>query len=342
MQPPAESAFAANLAALDSADYAVLDVQFGTNRSPTGNTDPNEYFGPNRSASLIVGVVRVSIPVTTHRPGNLERPGRFLWFTRKENPRNHVMLQSVTLSTLDEWKASLQQGAAENVFVYVHGYSNTFAVAARKAAQISYDLGIQDGVTAMFSWPSQGTTQGYPADEAAAEAAIPSLRQFLSTLRDARPNAHINIVCHSMGSRVVSAVLREFARDSTAPRYVNVVYAAADIDAQVFREQVLPEIQGVASRITMYASENDKALILSKQFHAWWRAGQSGDSLVVMNGLDTIDASRLDTGFLGHGYYAESKAVIDDLFMLLRRSLPPQERNLRSANRANRPYWVFP
>jgi esterase/lipase superfamily enzyme len=342
MQPLAESVFVAGLAARDSADYAVVDVHFGTNRSATGNTDPNEYFGPERGPALAVGVARVSIPVNAHRPGNLERPGRFLWFTRKEDPRKHVTLQSLTLSTLDNWKTSLQQGAAEQVLVFVHGYSNSFAVAARKAAQISYDLGVTDGITAMFSWPSQGTTPGYPADEAAVEASVPYLREFLRALHDARPNAHINIICHSMGSRVVSAVLREFARDSLAPRYVNVVYAAADIDAQVFREQVLPEITGVASRITLYASANDKALLLSKEFHAWWRAGQSGDSLLVVDGLDTIDASRLDTGFLGHGYYAESKVVIDDLFMLLRRSLSPRERNLRAAMRGTRPYWVFP
>ncbi|MEW5916724.1 MAG: alpha/beta hydrolase [Gemmatimonadota bacterium] len=341
IQPPTQSEFETAMLARDSAEYVLIDVQFGTNRTVIGDGAPNDFFGPDRS-TLSVGTARVSIPVARHRPGNLERPGRFLWIRKREDPRNHVVLQHVTVASLDQWKASLQQGGAERIFVYVHGYSNRFDAAARKAAQLSYDLGIEDGVTAMFSWPSQGTPQGYPADEPAVEASIPAFRDFLRAMRDARPNALIDVICHSMGSRLVSAVLREFARDSADVRLVNVVYAAADIDAQVFREQVLPEIRGAASRVTLYASANDRALSLSRQFHAGWRAGLSGDSLLVADGLDTIDASRLDTDWLGHGYFAESKQVIDDLFMLVRRNLAPDERNLRAANRGERRYWLFP
>jgi hypothetical protein len=41
-------------------------------------------------------------------------------------------------------------------------------------------------------------------------------------------------------------------------------------------------------------------------------------------------------------YFAENKAVIDDLFLLVRHSLPPAQRNLRERLKAGRSYWILP
>jgi esterase/lipase superfamily enzyme len=346
LQPPPEAAAESALAQLDTAEYEAIDVHFGTNRRPTGRLDPNEFFGSQRGPQLNLGIVRVSIPKNIHRPGELERPYRFVGFVRKEDPRKHVTLLALTPLSASEWKASLADSTLpsgqDQILVYVHGYNNDFAAAARKAAQLSYDLGMSYGSTAMFSWPSQATLQGYPADEAASEAAIPLLSRFLITLRDGRPSAKISLIAHSMGARVVGAVLRQFAALPDGPRFDQVIFAAADIDAEVFRDQVVPAIRNVGSRVTLYASDNDAALRLSKRFHAFRRAGQAGDSIVILDGLDTVDASTVDTDRLGHGYFAENKQVIDDLFMLLRRALPPGDRNLRPRGQAPRAYWVLP
>jgi hypothetical protein len=45
--------------------------------------------------------------------------------------------------------------------------------------------------------------------------------------------------------------------------------------------------------------------------------------------LDVVDASSVPAGALDHSYYAENKEVIDDIFMLVRRGLRPEQRNLR-------------
>ena len=51
-----------------------------------------------------------------------------------------------------------------------------------------------------------------------------------------------------------------------------------------------------ADRVTLYASSSDEALALSKQVHGYPRAGESGDQLVVVPGIDTIDVSAVNTG----------------------------------------------
>jgi hypothetical protein len=40
--------------------------------------------------------------------------------------------------------------------------------------------------------------------------------------------------------------------------------------------------------------------------------------------LDTVDASAVDTSLVGHSYYGDNRAVLADLFYLLRNGAPPR------------------
>jgi hypothetical protein len=97
-----------------------------------------------------------------------------------------------------------------------------------------------------------------------------------------------------------------------------------------------------AKRTTLYCSKNDWALYASDRFNDGPRAGDSSDQVIVADGLDTIDASDMDTELLGHSYYGSCMPLIDDLRTLLKENLPPQERRL-IAQETNRkiPYWMF-
>ena len=46
------------------------------------------------------------------------------------------------------------------------GYNVDFKESAIRAAQIGYDLNVK-GITSFFSWPSQGSLEGYPGQAAA-------------------------------------------------------------------------------------------------------------------------------------------------------------------------------
>jgi hypothetical protein len=72
------------------------------------------------------------------------------------------------------------------------------------------------------------------------------------------------------------------------------------------------------------------------------RAGSAGPDVVVVDGIDTIDATDLDTGFLRHSYAMEHRSIIADLYALLWHNQPPSERfGMRPAMSPRGPYWIF-
>jgi hypothetical protein len=99
----------------------------------------------------------------------------------------------------------------------------------------------------------------------------------------------------------------------------------------------------VAERVTLYASSHDQALRLSKEINGYPRAGDSGDGLVVVPGIDTIDVSAVDTSLVGHSYYGSSDSVLTDIWDLIKCAKGPDLREyLRPRDYVGGlKYWVF-
>ena len=51
--------------------------------------------------------------------------------------------------------------------------------------------------------------------------------------------------------------------------------------------------------------------------HKYPRAGDSRDGVVLSTGLETIDASAVDDSLLGHSYFCENRAILQDMFNLI-------------------------
>src|SRR5262245_18612701 len=130
-----------------------------------------------------------------------------------------------------------------------------------------------------------------------------------------------------MGSRAAVAAVKDMVLESKQGTAFlqNIVLAAPDIDIEVFRGLAQAMNSG-AKRVTLYASSNDEALKLSRRLHGYQRAGESGDQILIAKGLDTIDATGVDTSLLGHSYYGDNRSIISDNFYLLRDGKPPGER----------------
>jgi esterase/lipase superfamily enzyme len=302
------------------------------------------YYGAARGA-LELGACTVSIP-RDHRMGELESPS-ILRFEVRYDPEKHVTLLSVDPQPADEFYRAMQAGVArsssKSAFVFVHGYNVTFDDAVRRTAQIAHDLGF-DGVPIAYSWPSQGKLPAYTIDENNVEWTVPHLEQFLVDVAERSGAEHVHLVAHSMGNRALTSALRLLAykNPSQRPLFNEVLLTAPDIDADVFRRDIVPTITKTARRVTLYASSNDEALALSKQVHGYPRAGDTGLNLVVVPGIDTIDVSAVDTSLLGHAYYASNDTVLADIFDLLHAATPPDKRRwLRGELLGTLRYWVF-
>jgi esterase/lipase superfamily enzyme len=313
------------------ADYAIVRIFYATDRNPTGNLEPAGFYGTGRAqdGNLLLGTCEVSIP-RDHRMGELEEPS--IWRLEfREDPEKHIVLLKVEQQGYEQFynllSARVQESSRKEALVFIHGFNVSFEDAARRTAQLSYDLGF-DGAPILYSWPSEGRLLRYTVDETNVKWTASHLRRFLHDVAKKSNATKIHLVAHSMGNRALTRVLESLAAEFSSipkPRFSQVILMAPDIDADVFA-QLAQRMQRIAERVTLYASSNDQALKASKEIHGYRRAGESGDAITVILGIDTIDVSSVDTSLLGHSYYAERRSVLSDMFTLIRDGTPPSER----------------
>jgi esterase/lipase superfamily enzyme len=306
--------------------------QYSSDRSPQGHIDR--------------GICQVTIP-KKHTVGEVESPS----LTRLEiveDASRHVVLQKTNrladAAFYNLLRQRVEQSERRELFVFVHGFNVSFADAARRTAQIHHDLKF-DGAPLFFSWPAHDKfIFTYPADETNVAWSVPHLKQFLLEIVKESQARSINLIAHSMGNRALAAALREIElemRDS-ARLFNQVILAAPDIDADDFRNNIAPAMQRTAQRLTLYASSRDDALLASQLVHRGPRAGDAGEGLVVIPGIDTIDVTAIDSSPWGHSYYGSSDPVLHDLQTLLNRAVPPRDRSwLSPAQRDGLTYWIF-
>jgi len=261
------------------------------------------------------------------------------------------MIRALNESQTDVFLTNLNLQLAhttnQEIFVFVHGFNVTFDDSVMRTAQLAHDLRL-DGIPVTYSWPSQGSESplGYTRDEQAAETTVPHLQWFLTTLAT-RTNARtIYLLAHSMGSRVLTGALKGIVVDGGVPHpkdiFKETILAAPDIDRNVFIDQIAPALERATKRVTLYASANDHALNASKTIHGYRRAGDTVEEIVIIRGVDTIDATAVDTSFIGHSYYGDERSVISDIFSIVSNGLSPAHRFGMTGMPKNNPkYWVF-
>ncbi|HEV7905509.1 MAG TPA: alpha/beta fold hydrolase [Pyrinomonadaceae bacterium] len=325
-------------------DFKIVPIFYGTDRRRTGKKEPGDFYGAE-IGELELGKCEISIP-KTHVRGKLEAPS--IWRGEfKEDPKLHIVLLNLTPLGADEFNSQFQTRLGEvksrDVFVFIHGYNVEFVDAARRTAQLANDLDFP-GVPVLYSWPSHGTFWDYFADGRAAKATEPHLKQFLSGLVAQANGARIHLVAHSMGNRALTGVLKSFAAENAGQIFSEVILTAPDIDAETLRE-IAPDLKKVARHLTLYASSGDAALVASQKVNGARRAGDSLPEMVVVPGIDSIDATGIDTdmtNLLGHSYFAQMKPVMDDINLLLLEGKLPAERKLLVQVTGAGTYWSLP
>jgi esterase/lipase superfamily enzyme len=138
-----------------------------------------------------------------------------------------------------------------------------------------------------------------------------------------------------MGNRVLIAALADNRRSELPLR--EIVLVAGDVEVEVFKQQ-FAKIAGEGNRYTSYVSKVDRALLISSILHQTNRVGFLKDEPFILDGLETIDATYVDTSLLGHNYFGNDRTVLTDLGYLFREGLPAGRRGLQPRNR----YWIFP
>lgn len=319
-------------------------IYYATDRARTGDTDPDNFYGGERG-ELELGTATVSIP-PHHVPGNIERPS--IWTLEfSEDPARHVVLRAVTPGEREavfaEMRSQLAETGSESAFVFVHGFNVPFNEAAQRTAQMAYDMDF-DGLPILYSWPSRASVLSYIADTAVVNL---SGRRLLTFLEDvvARSGAkRIHLIAHSMGNRALTDALELFAlrHEDEPPAFDQVVFAAPDLDAGLFAAMA-QTIRGAAQRLTLYASDKDWALAVSRKLHGdAARAGQGGRRILQAAAVDSIDMTSVGEDMLMHSYYANNPSALSDILSLFWRDAPPEDRcGMKQSTGEFGAYWQY-
>lgn len=295
-------------------------VFYGTNRARNRNSSEANNFYSADLGNLEFGYCDVSIP-ESHDYGEVERPK--IWkFEFSEDPEKHVVLQSVTPLSADDFGTGLASSVAKSesqaALIFVHGFNVTFAEASYRTAQMFHDLKFT-GAPVMYSWPSHGALLNYPSDISHADASEAKFIEFLETVAATSGAKQVHLVAHSMGNRLVTKALQRLGEQSAyrqIPKLNEVILAAPDVDAKTFREVIAPEIVKASSRVTIYTSSTDRALQASKLLHQGARLGLGGDDLVTFPNnplIQVIDATGLDLGLITLGHSAYGDELLADI-----------------------------
>lgn len=324
---------------------SVVLVHYATDRKMEGTSAKPEFGSEKGPVSY--GVARVSIPAT-HQTGNLEAPSQLVRIKFLENSKKHVLVLAVTPAGKEQFfrqlEARVRNSARSEAFIFVHGFNVSFDDALRRTGQMAFDLGFE-GAPVLYSWPSRASPSplAYTADAETVKWSKQLLRDFLGDFMAKTTASNVYLIAHSMGNRpLTESVLSLFSEQPQfRSRIKEVILAAPDINADVFKRDVVPGLVGAGRPITIYASSQDKALRISKIINSAPRAGDSGPGLVVVDGVETIDASAVDTSFLGHSYFADTREVMSDIQSMFGQGLRAKQRPGLRQMTTVRPYWEF-
>ncbi|MGD9966633.1 MAG: alpha/beta hydrolase [Hyphomonadaceae bacterium] len=246
---------------------------------------------------------------------------------------------------IQQLRASMpgRRGGAE-VLVFVHGYNTSFTSAVTRAASLGALLEI-DGAVVAFSWPSAGRLLSYIDDGNVAQndANYGALARLLRDVVAQERVRRVYVVAHSMGNRLLIRALdevrQETPRSGRAVVFDEIVFASPDVRRREF-ETVIPRVRHLATRMTLYASNRDRALRVSTFLHFFDLRPRVGiaDPPMDMEETETVVTTDVSSGSFGHDDFSSNAR--DDLRGVVWQSQQPSRRCVL-ANAGSPRVWEF-
>jgi pimeloyl-ACP methyl ester carboxylesterase len=305
--------------------YPVISFLYGTDRE-----FKKDAYGADIAPGLGFGEAQMVLRLHYRRHSDKV----CAWFRPRDKSEHRIGLLDAHPIGPADFIRPLRSNDRDETFIYVHGFSTTFAEGAKEAAQIAYDLQLP-GIPLLYSWPSHGSVSlgDYKIDQAMVNRpeAIGHLAAFIQKVLENSPHGKIHLVGFSMGTYLLTRALVELAgQGRDLSRIGAIILISADIDAQDFKDLYYPNLKkALGGRLVLYVSGRDQALVLSAAFHHGRpRLGQGGEKATAGEGITTIDATRssLDCGIC-HGL-SQINGVINDMYLFLHQGLPADKRLL--------------
>jgi len=306
-------------------------IYFATNRKKdgTGNFGYGGELVTLDDAAVTYGVAEVSnVKLSNEDSGNIKP------------------LKQITTGNFTDATQQAIVDAGRDVLVFIHGASNTFENAIKRAAFncewfAAAGVGAAKTTVVAFTWPSMpvrigNTLGGYRRDQNQAGKCGLHLRAFflnIVTLRQklkaANPAARVFLLAHSMGNHALQAGIRSWfeAQGPEGRIFDQVFHAAADEVAETYLQDgvgMRPLMQ-LSDRISIYFSREDRLMWASAAANNNARLGFNGPTDKMDSGpypkrkfrivdcTQALDFSLLFPWDASHQYYRRSKAVRNDI-----------------------------
>jgi esterase/lipase superfamily enzyme len=316
---------------------ATVPVYFATTRQIVANPrSPDAAFGARASDPQIVRYGRATVELQP-------KGARIVSY-------DPPLTQKKDLSP-GEFDTELrsQSSSAHPLLVYVHGFNNTFATAAYRAALFAHELQPDAAPRpAIYSWPSASKLLAYPKDEETALLNQENIRRFLTGLHGKDDKTDTTtpavLIGHSLGARGLTYGLRDIALIRAGellpkrPMFAQLVLLEPDVNRLYFRQNLV-RARALCGHVTIYASSRDHALGLSTFLHQYARAGQFSRDLAEK--IDIIDASAVRSDIFGHAY--DRPVLFEDLRALIRgKNMSEREHHTLEKNPDTGLYRLLP
>jgi esterase/lipase superfamily enzyme len=345
MSAPASTGTIAAVEAPKPTQPVNVSVHYMTDRKSKTRNNRLIFIGKRSvNAAVSYGVVTVSIP-PSHRKGTVETPSflaSVVPTSMYDYDARYMSVKAVSAQSKEQFFHAFEVllRDSDTALLFIHGYNVKFDDAAMRAAQMKYDLQFK-GPVLLYSWASRGKLKGYTADEETAQWSARNLAPVLKDVAASTGAKRLVIIAHSMGNRVLTMALESLANQhvSLSATLKEVVLAAPDIDTGVF-EQMAAAVRSSASHVTIYESTKDEALVASRKFHDGSRLGDA-QPIHVVEGFDVMDASTLETDFLGHTYFANG-SILADIADMLDGKTSPMSRNRWKQEESSSLIWFSP
>jgi esterase/lipase superfamily enzyme len=228
-------------------------------------------FSDGHDSTTRYGCAKITFPRRKPRGiFNYSEPVSSLTPLELSAKKTDILINSIDLLSKDNFDSILRRRVdidRGNVIVFIHGYNTPFNYALARAAQLSFDMG-RKGPILLFAWPgaigANNILQGF-SNIRRVERQLVNFMAHLATLPEVRD---INVIAHSLGSRLVIDGLSDPPVDiNTRPLFASlrqIVFAAPVVDVGALDHMSKSLVRSVR-RITVLCSATDHPLELAKQ-----------------------------------------------------------------------------
>ena len=359
-----------------------IEILYATDREPAREKDKEDFYQNKRGAFIRLGKALIQLgggDVTWEELKRVSmlknRTSKFpLQVTAtdeygildtsitKYDPPSAQALKSPAPATrfATNINNKLARSKQKDIYIYVPGFKVVFENPLLVASELWHYMGYE-GVFVAYSWPSTPSLWAYFSDTETTVVSARSLRLFITYLAKKTRAEKIHIIGYSAGTRVVTRALGDLAliysnEDEQIAkkelRLGHVILVGSDLDRDIFLNNLMDGILDITDNFSVYVSEADKALGVSKRLFGHKRLGMikkdktfsvySAKLMMEIKDLHFINVTDAEgsTSGNGHAYFRKSPWASSDILVTLLYDIPPVERGLMRT--PEQPVWTFP